>query len=1109
MRRVAAFILAALTCFGLLPAQASALDAGVQEQEGIFRIVLRSSRREEEASTGKLGISLLYGDQEDHPDGMGFYTHSTMSGFIKLEPSNLTQDLENIKVRLTVPKEYVEAGSINIPAFTTNSSVTKYTIPPVIEDEDNYYADIDFEAYDKTQTLLLPFALSFKDDVVPENYELPVTAGVVYSDGTVDESGPVVYKPLYKQWGIDKYVNTNRISAFKNDGVEAVVASRDEGGNPYLDDRQYVDFCFEVNLVHGNNSQDDYRDVTAVTLTDMLPRYKRQDGSDGVAVFDPGANPGWTLDDGGKTVSKTYTGKNTGDVLLRIYDDTLRLRFPGLAFEQDPKDKNNLAAGLTNEVRLEAVPGGEAEGEARPEASDKLDFVISTDPSTAGSFQKLAMKGNIYDSKEYKANPYPWRVRLSNNGARPLEHIVIQDRKIEKGEGEAGLGGLDPALKFVKLESDMADSAFVDGAGDKTFADMVDHVTAYYADGSTEDFPVGEDGSGNFSVEFDGGKTCCGYDIAFKDGFSLLTEEAVSFTAYTVYRDPEGTAVPEGAGKVRYGNSARSVNRYLEGGEWVWKYITCTHDYDMLPVSEELKIGKRVYGNSLTENNMAGDVYKYWISFSGFLEEGKDYGNIYVVDLLPNEVDFRDVTNGRGLFEGGIWAPEIRENYRNSGRTALIWTLSQEALMEHLKTPGRNNLYYVPFQFSVRIREDAHAGTIRNDIYLVGDNLAEYSGNTGGTADIYDLDNDGRTDDMVAYACCDAVITAAASVYAEKSIAPAGTDGWNKQGLSLDIGSAFDYRLKVVNELNDDSGLTVYDVLPEIGDKDVFGKDGRGSEFQVRLREAIVPPEGYTAWYTESLDVYGKPMGETVSDGDIWSDASAVSDWSAVTAFKLVADAGTVLAKDVPFEVCVPARISGLSGSADLLAGKDYMDSASGTAGYLEAVNSFGFLTDNGPEPKESNPVWVRLPFAGFKVRKVDGADGHGLEGAEFTLSKDGDESFEMLAATSGADGLLEFHGLEAGEYLLIETEAPAGYVPCGEPIHVTITRDPVTMEYAVEISGIEGSGTGADPFLVENTASGFELPKTGGSGIALYVVFGSAMALLSGLVLLHRKKRG
>ena len=139
MRRV-------LVCVGLFPAQASALDAGVQEQEGIFRIVLRSSRREEEASTGKLGISLLYGDREDHPDGMGFYTHSTMSGFIKLEPSNLTQDLENIKVRLTVPKEYIEAGSINIPAFTTNSSVTKYTIPPVIEDEDNYYADIDFEA---------------------------------------------------------------------------------------------------------------------------------------------------------------------------------------------------------------------------------------------------------------------------------------------------------------------------------------------------------------------------------------------------------------------------------------------------------------------------------------------------------------------------------------------------------------------------------------------------------------------------------------------------------------------------------------------------------------------------------------------------------------------------------------------------------------------------------------------------------------------------------------------------------------------------------------------------------------------------------------------------
>lgn len=345
-----------------------------------------------------------------------------------------------------------------------------------------------------------------------------------------------------------------------------------------------------------------------------------------------------------------------------------------------------------------------------------------------------------------------------------------------------------------------------------------------------------------------------------------------------------------------------------------------------------------------------------------------------------------------------------------------------------------------------------------------------------------------------AYASCDASIVGVASVYGEKSIALAGTDDWNRQGLSLDVGANFDYRLKVVNELKEDFGLVVYDVLPEIGDQNVFATGGRGSEFSVRLREAVAPPDGYMVYYTESRDVYEKPMSEMSGAENVWIDASEVTDWSAVTAFKLEAASDTPLLESVPFEVRVPARIASLSGSSGLVD--------------VEAVNSFGFHTRNGTAVKESNPVWVRLSFAGFKVKKTDSVDGRGLGGAVFTLSKPDDETFEAMTVTSGEDGLLEFRGLEVGEYTLTETETPVGYIGGGAPLCVTITRDPSTMEYAVGISGIEGSGTGADPFLVENMASGFELPKTGGAGTGPYIVLGSTMALLSGLLLIGRKGR-
>ena len=87
---------------------------------------------------------------------------------------------------------------------------------------------------------------------------------------------------------------------------------------------------------------------------------------------------------------------------------------------------------------------------------------------------------------------------------------------------------------------------------------------------------------------------------------------------------------------------------------------------------------------------------------------------------------------------------------------------------------------------------------------------------------------DGETDDKIAYAFSDATIIAAQSMYAEKFIAPAGSDSWSKQGLLVKAGSDFDYLLEIVNETAAvHAGLTVYDTLPRIGDPNLFGASGR------------------------------------------------------------------------------------------------------------------------------------------------------------------------------------------------------------------------------------------------------------------------------------------
>lgn len=292
--------------------------------------------------------------------------------------------------------------------------------------------------------------------------------------------------------------------------------------------------------------------------------------------------------------------------------------------------------------------------------------------------------------------------------------------------------------------------------------------------------------------------------------------------------------------------------------------------------------------------------------------------------------------------------------------------------------------------------------------------------------------------------------------------------------------------------------------LPLIGDPNLFGASGRGSEFPVRLRGAITPPEGYTVYYTTSPEVYTHSMEEMV-DSDIWT--TSVTGFASVTAFKLVAGEGTVLAGNSRFQVripvCAPKTFD--EDSMALLRAKVDQDQASGTVSWLQAVNAFGFRTVQTPTVKGSNTVWARVCFAGFCVKKVNGATQAALPGAEFTLT---DATGTVVGtAVSDADGRLQFRELTEGAYTLAETKVPDGFLDTHVSVAVTITQNPVTLAYSVTFSGDHtGLGTSADPLCIENHGA-YVLPKTGGCGTAAFYVPG-AFLLLSAAALPDLRKR-
>ena len=173
----------------------------------------------------------------------------------------------------------------------------------------------------------------------------------------------------------------------------------------------------------------------------------------------------------------------------------------------------------------------------------------------------------------------------------------------------------------------------------------------------------------------------------------------------------------------------------------------------------------------------------------------------------------------------------------------------------------------------------------------------------------------------------------------------------------------------------------------------------------------------------------------------------------------------------------------------------------------------------------------VKVFTYGIALTK-QGEDGAKLSGVEFKLtdgtneikvlksgdayypSKDADASSSTVK--TGVDGKIYIRGLKPGTYKLTETKTNAGYVLLKDPVVIVIKEDnaiggaeatvgskPVTMQNDQKNSG---SKTAEVPLTVVNS-KGFDLPATGGRGIALFTIAGIAIVAAAGSLLFMRKR--
>ena len=129
-----------------------------------------------------------------------------------------------------------------------------------------------------------------------------------------------------------------------------------------------------------------------------------------------------------------------------------------------------------------------------------------------------------------------------------------------------------------------------------------------------------------------------------------------------------------------------------------------------------------------------------------------------------------------------------------------------------------------------------------------------------------------------------------------------------------------------------------------------------------------------------------------------------------------------------------------------------------------------------------------------------------------YTVDPNNGKNYDMVSidngTTVGTGMNLKLNGLAAGDYWLMETQAPDGYNGVTTPIKITITKSADTNVESWTINKNNETPDKDKIIDIENT-TGTILPGTGGMGTILFTVIGVALVLIvAASFVISRRKR-
>ena len=488
--------------------------------------------------------------------------------------------------------------------------------------------------------------------------------------------------------------------------------------------------------------------------------------------------------------------------------------------------------------------------------------------------------------------------------------------------------------------------------------------------------------------------------------------------------------------------------------------------------------------SSATEDGLKPyEEFEYYLTISQDQADSTgDIVNPVVTDLMPKEVEYLGFeVNGTEIQP----REEVIDNYNNTGRKLVrfIWDSS---------TNNGNDVKFneeqtVVIKVKARVKEGTAPGNYENNASIF-DNSPRFNcvGDTN-TTDVNDLDGDGNTDETICSTDNAIEVIRAAALKGEKWIRGIDDLGFvntkdpseanNEQCPNDDNftktpcvaqtqkGDNFEYKIKIKNvgnvKLKD---YYFYDILPFVGDKGVsnaLSKQDRGTKWDptfVSIEAAddnttnALNDGGVIEYSTSSNPCRGEIEDENAHDTGDWPEGCS-NDWSAT----LPDNPGDVKAIRIklPFNNTSWEPLEELQFKVVMKAPNDVAYSDITDANKLNpAWNSFAHVATGDDvnytsklQPAEPNRVGIVVPVGQkLSIGSLiwDDKNANGIQDSdEKPITEDVkvklvDENCnavknydnEVVAEQTVSNGVYNFGDLPDGNYSVVITEVPDGYIP-------------------------------------------------------------------------------